>query len=122
MIAKKGITYEEVRSLFEAYADRENSLYDFVTRWIERQPPLQKRELKCDFAEAFGNILSIKSSQLISRTIKVIESMDSSLAEEEIINHATESILAFMGVEMTDARAKIYAAIALYMVIEGESV
>ncbi|WP_305296934.1 dsDNA nuclease domain-containing protein [Parvibacter caecicola] len=118
IVANKAITDKDISSLFDLYADRENSSQDYVMKWIDKQPPLKRIDLKCAYEEVIANLYKPRGRDLLEACIKVVTSMDNSLSEDEIVEGVTNSITKSHPVEITDAMCDIYAILALYEVVE----
>lgn len=119
VIKKKAVTHAELEHLFEQYADAENSQYDFVMGWISKQPPLQQSTLKCAYEDIIGNLYKPRGSSALQLGIDSIRRLDNALSESEIISRAANKIQESCDLEVTQDMCKIYAALALYEVMEG---
>lgn len=118
VISSKGITSEELSRLFELYADRENSQHDFVMRWINNQPPLQRVDLKCAYEEVITNLYKPQGQNHLNTCIEIVTGLDNNLSEDEIVELASGSIEAKDDIEITDAMWKIYSILAIYEITE----
>jgi len=119
VIRNKAITHAELSTLFDRYADRENSRQDFVMAWIGRQPPLQRNNLKLAYGVVFQDLYRPSECEPIRAGIKSIENLDKALQEDNIINQVAVDIKPVCGIEVSDEMREIYAVVALYSVMEG---
>lgn len=120
VIAHKAITKEEIKELFAFYADQEDSIQDFVMKWIGRQPPLQQSGLRCAYESIIQDIFRPQGSELIDAGIDLAKGLDSSLSSDDVIDYVYENIESKCGVEITDEMKKIYSVIVLYKISRGK--
>ena len=121
VISSKGITNKELSRLFESYADRENSQHDFVMRWINKQPPLQRIDLKCAYEEVISNLYKPQGQNHLKACIEIVTKLDNSLSENEIVRLSSDSFEVKDNIEITDSMRKIYSILALYELTEKRS-
>lgn len=114
VIARKAITSDEVKRLFNQYADQENSVYDFVMTWIRKQPPLQQSELICAYEEITRNLYKPRGMKPIQFGIEIMARLDNSMTVDEIVGTVVENLKDEFNLEVTDAMRKVYALIALH--------
>lgn len=119
VIANKAITHTEIKSLFEKYADMEDSLYDFVMEWIDKQPPLLRPEYKCAFEEIFEGLYKPRGSEPLKKGIDFLKTLDKTMGEEEIISLTAAEIESNCGLENTSKICELYAVVALHRTIKG---
>ena len=118
VISNKAITGNEVAYLFNRYADKESSQYDFVMNWIKKQPPLRQSDLKCAYESIMSNIYAPRGRKPVDAAVQILGILDKDLSEEELLVQVEDKLESVCDIEITPDMQKIYAVLALHETME----